>query len=248
MNHLEHKVALITGGGRGLGAGISRQLALRGARVAINYVSKKDRAQAHAESLQAIGCDAAIFQADIRNQDEVNRMVGEIASLWGPVEILVNNANGDAGGRGIASNTWENYQSSVDFFLKGSFHTVTAVLDGMKTRGGGRIINIITEAWNAAGANQSVYTSGKGALIGLSSSLAAELGPHGITVNMIAPGWMMDDKHTVEDPSYAAQIPLRRQGNADDIGKAAAFFASEDAAFISGAYLLVSGGHTRQLQ
>jgi 3-oxoacyl-[acyl-carrier protein] reductase len=120
----------------------------------------------------------------------------------------------------------------------------------MKAQGGGRIVNIVTELWNMAPAGWSTYLAGKGALVGLSRSLANELGPEGITVNMVAPGWMADEKvDTSSEGSrdFASTLPLRKHGSADEIGKACVFFLSELGDYVTGAYLPVTGGRITQM-
>ena len=182
----------------------------------------------------------------MRESLEVNRMRDEIAKRWGTIEILVNNAIAGQNQGPFEEKSWEDYQTSIDFGLKAVWNTTHAVLDGMKRNKSGRIVNIVTELWNFAPAHWSVYLAGKGSMVGVSRGLADELGPHGITLNMVAPGWMLDAKHTQEDEGYAKGNPLRRQGTADDIGRAVAFLASDEAAFITGAYLPVCGGRVRQ--
>jgi 3-oxoacyl-[acyl-carrier protein] reductase len=129
-------------------------------------------------------------------------------------------------------------------------NTISAVRPHMRHAGGGRVVNIVTELWNMAPAGWSVYMAGKGAMVGISRSLAAELGPENITVNMVAPGWMADekvDRDAAGSKSFAQQLPLRRHGDAEEIGKACAFFLSDLAAYVTGAYVPVCGGRITQM-
>ena len=246
---LKDKVIIVTGGGRGIGAAIVRVLAREGAQVAINCCTSTDKAEALACAVTDYGGRAKAYCCDIRDQEAVKRMVEEVVQDFGRIDAVINNAISGISFQPVENTTWPDYLNSFDFSTKAVLNTLTAVRPVMKQQGGGRIINIVTDCWNSAGPNTSVYVSGKGAMVGFSRSLAAELGPENITVNMVAPGWMKDDKvgPEVDTTEFVKQVPLGRQGDAEEIGNACAFLASDLAGFITGAYIPVCGGIVRQM-
>ncbi len=247
---LEGRVVLVTGGGRGIGAAICKVLAREGARVAVNYGSSKDKAEAVVAAIEAAGGKARAFQADVRNPEAFTAMVKEIVGTFGSLEGVVNNALGGRQNGALSEVTIDDYSNAFDFGCKAVVNSIVAVRPVFKEHGGGRIVNIVTELWNMAPEQWSVYMAGKGAMVGTSRSLACELGPENITVNMVAPGWMADEKvDTTSEASinFARSVPLRRHGSADEIGNACAFFLSDLAGYVTGAYLPVTGGRITQM-
>ena len=248
---LEGKVALVTGGGRGIGAAISRVLAREGATVAVNYGQSKDKAEAVVAEIRAAGGKAQAFGADVRDETATRAMVGEIAERFGRLDAVINNAIAGRQHGPLTGATLDDYASAFDFGCRAVLNTISAARPLMKEQGGGRIVNIVTELWNMAPAEWSVYMTGKGAMVGLSRSLACELGPENITVNMVAPGWMADEKvdtNSEGSRKFAeTQIPLRRHGSADEIGNACVFFLSHLASYVTGTYLPVTGGRITQV-
>lgn len=247
---LKGRVCLVTGGGRGIGAAISRTLARHGASVAILYASGKEAAEAVLTEITEAGGEAQAFQGDVRDPDSVRKVVQQSVRAFGRLDGLINNAI--AGRQQVAFDqaTWADYTGMFDFGCKAVVNTVRAVRPIMKEQGGGRIINIVTEIWNMAPGGWSTYLSGKGAMVGLSRALANELGPENITVNMVAPGWMVTetvDTHSPASRDFAASLPLRRHGKAEEIGNACVFFLSDLASYITGAYLPVTGGRITQM-
>jgi 3-oxoacyl-[acyl-carrier protein] reductase len=246
---LQDNVVLVTGAGRGIGAAIARTLAREGATVAVNYAHSGDKAEAVCSEIIAGGGRAAAFAADVRDVAQVEQMVHAVVEKFGRIDGVVNNAiNGRQEGS-LAASKNSDYQSAFDFGCLAIVNMVRSVRPVMKQQGGGRIVNIVTELWNLAPENWSVYMAGKGAMVGISRSLAQELGPENITVNMVAPGWMVDEK---VDPAssgsqgFAASIPLRRHGSADEIGNACVFYMSRLAGYVTGTYLPVTGGRITQ--
>ncbi len=247
---LTGKAVLVTGGGRGIGAAICRVLAREGAMVAINYSASKDRAEAVAAQIRDAGGQAEVFGADVRDAETTSAMVRAAAERFGRLDGVVNNAIGGRQNGSLEEASPEDYQNAFGFGCEAILNTVRAARPIMKEQGGGRVVNIVTELWNMAPAGWSVYMAGKGAMVGVSRSLAMELGPENITVNMVAPGWMADEKvDTASQGSrdFAATIPLRRHGSADEIGNACAFFLSDLAGYVTGAYLPVTGGRITQV-
>jgi len=247
---LTDKVVLVTGGGRGIGAAICRVLAREGASVAINYSASKDRAQAVAAQIWEAGGQAEVFGADVRDASATEAMVKAAAEQFGRLDGVVNNAIGGRQNGSLAEASPDDYTNAFAFGCEAVLNTVRAARPLMQEQGGGRIVNIVTELWNMAPAGWSVYMAGKGAMVGVSRSLAMELGPENITVNMVAPGWMADEKVDTDSQGsrdFAATIPLRRHGSADEIGNACAFFLSDLAGYVTGAYLPVTGGRITQV-
>jgi len=247
---LADKVVLVTGGGRGIGACISRTLARHGATVAINYSRSAARAEALAQEIVAAGSKASAYCADVRDAEQVKAMVEAIVGDYGRMDGIVNNAI--AGHQpGTAENSpMQDFVDMFDYGCRAVLNTVRAALPHMRAQGGGRIVNIVTELWNMAPAGWAPYMAGKGAMVGLSRSMACELGPYGITVNMVAPGWMADEKvDTSSEASrkFGESLPLRRHGSADEIGNACVFFLSDLAGYVTGAYLPVTGGRVTQM-
>jgi 3-oxoacyl-[acyl-carrier protein] reductase len=247
---LADKVVLVTGGARGLGAAISRVLARHGAAVAVNYSGSKEKAEAVVAEITASGGKAAAFQADVRDPQAVQAMIDNIIETFGRLDGVVNNAIGGRQSGKLSEATLDDYANSFDFGCKAVINTVTAARPIFQKQGGGRVVNIVTELWNMAPASWSVYMAGKGAMVGISRSLASELGPENITVNMVAPGWMADEKvdtSSAGSQKFAESLPLRRHGSADEIGNGCVFFLSELGAYVTGAYLPVTGGRITQM-
>jgi 3-oxoacyl-[acyl-carrier protein] reductase len=247
---LEGKVALVTGGGRGIGAAVCRVLARHGAAVAVNYSRSEEKAARVAAEIREAGGTARAFGADVRDADAVRRMVAQVAAEFGRLDGLVNNAIAGRQAGLLAEASPEDYSTAFDFGCKAVVNTINAVRPIMREQGGGRVVNVVTELWNMAPAGWSVYMAGKGAMVGLSRSLACELGPEGITVNMVAPGWMADEKVDTDSEGskkFAQSLPLRRHGSADEIGNACVFFLSELGSYVTGAYLPVTGGRITQM-
>ena len=247
---LKGKVALVTGGGRGIGAAIARVLAREGASVAVNYGSSQDKAEAVVAEIVQAGGTAQAFGADVRDAESVQAMVEAVVTRFGRIDAVINNAIAGRQNGSFETSTLEDYATAFDFGCKAIVNTTHAAHPHMRTQGGGRIVNIVTELWNLAPADWSVYMAGKGAMVGLSRSLACELGPDNITVNMVAPGWMADEKVDVESEgskNFAKTLPLRRHGSADEIGNACVFYLSDLAGYVTGTYLPVTGGRITQV-
>lgn len=248
MPELSGRVALVTGSSHGLGAAIAHALGKRGARVAVNYLNSPDKAERVAQGIRAAGGEAEIFRADVRDEAEVNRLVGEVRARFGPVDILVPNATGPQPFIAIEKMTWRDCLDQLEFFVKSPLLLVKAVVGPMKERRYGRIIQIGSEVFERGVPEFANYVSAKGAQLGQTRSWASELAPWGITVNLVAPGWIPTDRHA-NDPqaakdAYAAQVPMRRMGVPEDIGEAVAFLASDAANFITGQKIAVNGANT----
>jgi 3-oxoacyl-[acyl-carrier protein] reductase len=247
---LADSVAIVTGGGRGIGACISRVLAAHGAKVAVVYSKSEEKSAAVVDDIATAGGVAEAFCADVRDAAAVEAMVAAVKERFGRIDGLINNAIAGRQCAPFDEATWADYEDMFDFGCKAVVNTVRAVRPIMREQGRGRIVNIVTELWNMGTGDWSAYVAGKGAMVGLSRSLANELGPDGITINMVAPGWMADEKvDTSSDGSkgFAESLPLRFHGSGDEIGNGCVFFLSDLANYITGAYLPVTGGRITQM-
>jgi 3-oxoacyl-[acyl-carrier protein] reductase len=246
---LEGKVAVVTGGGRGIGASISRVLAREGASVAVNYSASKDKAEQVVEQIRAAGGKAEAFGANVRDAEAVKVMMNRVADTFGGLDGVINNAISGRQAVNLDEATMDDYKDMLGFGCFAVINTITAARPLMRQRGGGRIVNIVTEIWNMAPGGWSTYMAGKGAMVGLSRSLAVELGPENITVNMVSPGWMATEKVDTSSEgsrNFAKSLPLRRHGSSDEIGNACVFFLSDLASYVTGAYIPVTGGRITQ--
>ena len=239
------KIALVTGSSRGIGRAIAAQLARSGWAVCINYIERRDCAEELAAQLTAEGCRVMVRQADVADMAAAEAMVRDIEATFGPVSLLVNNAGiaGQCLFQDVTPELWHRYFGvNVD----GSYHTIHAVLPHMLHEHEGCIINI-SSIWGLRGAScEATYSATKHALIGLTRSLAAELGPTGIRVNCVAPGVirtdMLDALPAEALPMLAQDTPMGRLGTPEDIAHAVAFLADEKASFITGQVLTSDGG------
>lgn len=245
---LEGRVALVTGSTTGLGKAMAKHLSDAGARVAMNYANSRARAEAAFDEFTAAGGQGALFQADVTDPADVERLVAEVAKGLGPIDVLVCNATPDQPQRRIEDYDWDFHQQMIDFFVKSPFLLTRQILPHMRSQGWGRIVNIGSEVYDRGVPNFSPYVAAKGAQRGWTRSMAMELAPDQITVNMVSPGWIPVERHE-NDPQeqkdgYHALIPLGRWGVPSDIGSAVTFLASEQAGFITGQTLVVNGGMT----
>ena len=248
MNDLSGKVALVTGASRGLGRAIAEGLAARGARTAVNYFGSPDLAEGVVTAVRDRGGVGRAFRADVRDEAEVARMVADVQAALGPVDVVVANATGPQPFVPIEQLTWRAMLDQLEFFVKSPTLLVQQVVGQMKQRRAGRIINIGSEVFDKGVPEFSNYVSAKGAQLGLTRSWATELAPFGITVNLVAPGWIPTERHA-GDPqeakdAYAAGVPMKRMGEHRDIADAVAFLASDGARFITGQRISVNGGNT----
>ena len=240
--------ALVTGASRGLGAAIARRLGADGWAVAVNYRSDAAGAQRVAGDIVAAGGRALACAADVTDEDEVRAMAALIAERLGPVQVVVANATGPQPAAAAAEVTWQQHLDQLTFFVKSPTLLLRATVDGMRELGAGRFIHIGSDSFERALPGASAYNAAKGAQIGLARTWARELGPYGITVNVVAPGWIPVERHgeiTAENSAgYVCDVPLGRLGTPDDVADVVAFVASDAARFVNGERITVNGGHT----
>lgn len=242
---LKGRVAVVTGGSRGIGRAIALALAEEGADVAINYQRNEALAKEVAQSIERIGRLAELCQADVSDPQQVLRMRDAILKRFERVDTLVNNA-GINRDKSFAKMDEEIWKAVISVDLNGVYYCTKAFLDGMLARGSGRIINISSIVGQMGNFGQANYAAAKAGLIGLTKTLAKELAGKGITVNAVAPGFIETEMVTgVPDDikeKLLAQIPMRRFGKPEEVAKAVVFLASEDSSYITGHVLNVNGG------
>ena len=238
MATLKGRIALVTGGSRGIGAAICRALAEAGAAVAINCRERLDQANHLAEQLHSIGSRAMVIAADVSQGDAVAAMMGRITSALGPVDILVNNA-GIAIVRGLDDLTEDDFDRTIAVNLKSAFLCTQAVVPAMRARQWGRIINISSGAARGAGSIGPHYNASKAGMEGLTRGYAARLVREGITVNAVAPSLIGTDMMK-EQQQLVSRIPLGRFGTADEVAKAVMLLI--DSPYMTGQTIAMSGG------
>jgi 3-oxoacyl-[acyl-carrier protein] reductase len=239
MNDLKNRVALVTGGSRGIGAGIAVALATAGADVAVNYREQGAAAQSVCAEIASRGRKAIAVQADVSRAQEITRMVSELESSLGPVDILVNNA-ANAQPRGFEEITETEWDEILRVNLKSVFLVTQAVIAGMRKRKWGRIINLSSVAAQTGGAVGAHYAASKAGIIGLTHSCASSFIKDGITVNAIAPALIETDMVTSNPNASPRLIPMGHFGKVDDVASIAVMLASNE--YITGQTISVNGG------
>lgn len=243
---LEGKVALVTGASRGIGAATAKLLAERGAAVAVNYVHNREAANAVADEIAKAGGKAIVVQADVRSQKEVDSMVSRTITELGQIDILVLNAGANVPYKLFVDLTYDEFEAKLLGELQGFFFPAKAVVPAMMERKSGCIIGISSGLSRRPGPNFCAHTTAKSGVDGFLKSLALELGPYGIRVNVVAPGltetdatsWMPKEQAR----AIAAMTPMKRNGLPEDIAGVVYALATDNAGFVTGAYIPVSGG------
>ena len=252
MQRYENKTAIVTGGGGGIGGATARRLAAEGARVAV-FDMNLAAAEQVAAGIRAAGGLAAAFPCDITDRAQVDAAVAATQAQLGPVAVLVNNAGWDIF-KPFVKTVPAEWDKLIAINLTGALHMLHAVLPGMVERGYGRVVNVASDAARGGSSGEAVYSACKGGLVALSKTLAREHARHGITVNVVCPGptdtaLLAGVAEGARDPAklieaFKSAIPLGRLGQGDDLASAIAFMGSDDASFVTGQVLSVSGGLT----
>lgn len=252
MQRFQNKTVVVTGGGGGIGGATSRRFAAEGAKVAV-YDMNLEAAEKVAADIRASGGQAAAFQCNITDRAQVDAAVAATQAQLGPIDVLVNNAGWDIF-KPFVKTVPDEWEKLIAINLTGALHMLHAVLPGMAERKYGRIVNVASDAARGGSSGEAVYSACKGGLVALSKTLAREHARQGITVNVVCPGptdtaLLAGVAEGARDPAklieaFKSAIPLGRLGQGDDLASAIAFMGSDDASFVTGQVLSVSGGLT----
>lgn len=242
---LKGKCAVVTGASRGIGRAIALKYAKLGANLVINYRSSEEEAIALENELKEFGVEVLLVKADISNFDEANNLIVTAKDRFGSVDILVNNAGITKDGL-VMRMKEEDFDRVIEVNLKGVFNCIRAVTPIMIRQKSGKVINMASVVGITGNAGQLNYCAAKAGVIGMTKSLAREVGSRGINVNAIAPGFIVTDMtNTLGDKAkdaVMANIPLKRFGEASDVAEVAAFLASDAGNYITGQVISVDGG------
>ncbi len=242
---LTGKVALVTGGGRGIGRAISILLASLGAKVVINYVSRSEPADQTVAQIEANGGQGQVVQFDVADFEQVQKACQEIVKQEGRLDILINNAGITRDGL-LMKMKEESWDAVLDTNLKGVFNCVKAVSRTMMKQRWGRIVNITSVVGFAGNAGQVNYAAAKAGLVGLTKSVARELASRGITVNGVAPGYIETEMTSALSEEVTAkikaEIPLGKLGRPEDVAASVAYLVSDAGDYVTGQVLHVNGG------
>jgi 2-hydroxycyclohexanecarboxyl-CoA dehydrogenase len=252
MQRFQDKTVVVTGGGGGIGGATCRRFGSEGARVAV-FDLNLDAAEKVAAAIRAEGGSAWAFKCDITDRASVDAAVAATEAQLGPIDVLVNNAGWDVF-KPFTKTAVAEWDKLIAINLVGALHMHHAVLPGMVQRKRGRIVNVSSDAARVGSSGEAVYAACKGGLVAFSKTIAREHARHGITVNVVCPGptdtaLFADYKQGAGNPeklveAFTRSIPLGRIGQPDDLPGAILFFASSDAAYVTGQVLSVSGGLT----
>jgi len=248
MIDLKGTVAVVTGGSRGIGRSVVKQMTSAGAKVVFSYASDMPAARSIVGEVESGGGTAIAVSVDLSRRDEAESLVEEAQTRFGQIDVLVNNAGiWNSQDIPIEEMTDEEWDHMMAVNLKGMFYTIRAAVPLMKERRRGRIINLASTAGQRGEAFHAHYAATKAAVFGLTKSLAAELAPWGVLVNTVAPGWVDTDMSAgplrgPDRPKIDQTITLRRPGTADEIAGAILFLASPLSSYMTGATISVNGG------
>ncbi len=255
MPALSDSVSLVTGASRGAGAAIARALAREGAAVAVNYLRSRDKAEAVVAEIEAAGGRAFAHQADVTDADAVRGLVDAVAETYGRLDVVVSNAlpsySFDPGADyvSVETATWEHFDRQYQGAVRAAFHLAQSALPMMRAQGGGSLVHIGTNLVYNPVVTYHDYTAAKAGLVGLTRTLAKELGPHGIRVNLVAGGLLQttDASAVTSDEVFEfvrRGTPLQQTVTPDQFADAVLFFASPWSRSVTGQSLAVDGGLT----
>lgn len=242
---LEGKIALVTGASRGIGRQIAMTLASYGATVIVNYNGSREKAEEVVSGITANGGKAAVYGCNVSDYGAVETMMKELVKEYGRIDILVNNAGITKDGL-LMKMTEEDYDAVLDINLKGTFNCIKHISRQMLKQKGGRIINLSSVVGVYGNGGQVNYSASKAGVIGITKSVAKELGSRGIAVNAVAPGFivteMTDAMPEEAKRQVADRIAMKRLGQVEDVAETVAFLASDKASYITGQVICVDGG------
>ena len=241
----EGRVALVTGGTRGIGAAITECLAESGATVAAGYNSGKESAEKFQQKMSGKGATVSIHQGRVNEEDDCNRVVKEVMDRFGRVDYLINNA-GITVDKTVRKMTVDDWRRVLDVNLLGAFQMTKAVLEHMIERGSGRIVNISSVIGETGNIGQANYAASKAGLFGFTKSLALEMAQRGITVNSVAPGFIATEMVSAIPEAALAKvvekIPQRRLGKPEEVARVVRFLLEDESSYITGAVYSINGG------
>lgn len=246
---MEGRVALVTGGGRGIGRATAVRLAESGAKVAVSYRANDEAAEETARLVREAGAECELFKGDVASSDDVAALIEGVSEAFGPVEILVNNA-GTTRDNIMMRMKDAQFDEVIATNLKGTYLCTRAVLRGMVRARWGRIISVSSVVGLIGNAGQANYAASKAGIIGFTKSIAREVGNRGITANTVAPGYIKTEL-TAGLPEeiterVLGQVPIGRLGEPEEVAEVVAFLAGEGAAYVTGQTLAVDGGMVMQ--
>ena len=245
MKLLEGKVALVTGATRGIGRAIALKFAENGANIAFTYLSSASAAESLVAEIEALGGRAIAYASNASDFEGAHKVVEQVLAEFGQIDILVNNAGQSKDGLMMRMSE-EQWDSIINTNLKSAFNFTHAVTPAMARRRAGSVINMSSVVGVGGNAGQANYAASKAGLIGLTKSMAKEMGARGIRTNCIAPGFiatdMTDKLNDATKEAIISSVSLGRMGTADEIAKVALFLASDMASYITGEVITVSGG------
>lgn len=248
---LSGKTALVTGASRGIGAAAAIRLAQRGAAVVVNYHQNQTAAEKVLDQVKASGARGVIFQADVTRCEEIERMVQAAERELGAIDILVNNAYFPFQVGPLHELTWDDFHRAVEHELSAFFHCVSACLPKMREKKAGRIIVISSRLAQQPLPRLGAYAAAKSALESMADTMAIELGPLGISVNVVTPAFTLTEASLIMPEAYRERVketrPLKKHLYPEDVAGAVAFLAGEEAAMLTGSHILVTGGSHLQL-
>ncbi|MFE7507281.1 SDR family NAD(P)-dependent oxidoreductase [Promicromonospora sp. NPDC057488] len=244
---VERRTALVTGAGRGLGAAIALALADDGWSVAVNDLPASPGAAGVVDAVRASGGSAVLAPGDVTTPEGVRAVVSAAEDGLGPVGVLVPCATGPQPEVPVDRMTWDDLLLPLRFFTLSPLLLVQAVLPGMRSAGGGRVVMVGSDLAQRTDVGWSAYSGAKAAQLALVRTWARELAPDGVTVNAVAPGWIPVERHAGTPPefleAYTARVPLGRMGTPADVAAAVVWLASAGASFVTGEQVTVNGGH-----
>lgn len=240
----QNKTAVITGASRGIGLAVAKKLASQGANIAILCVSPKSGENAKKE-IEALGVKVGLYCCDVSNFEESKNVVNKIIEEFGGIDILVNNA-GIVKDKLVLKMDESDFDDVIDVNLKGAFNMIKHTYSHFMKKRAGRIVNVTSVVGLNGNAGQANYSASKAGVIGLTKSVAKELAVRGVTVNAVAPGYIVTDMtNALSDKvkeAVEASIPMRKYGEPEDIANAISFLCSDEASYITGEVLRVDGG------
>ncbi len=249
MKRLKDKVTVITGASSGIGRGIAEAFAKEGADIVVNYLKSKEKAESLVEELKQSGCHAIAVQANMADEDDIDRLIEATVKEFGNIDVWVNNAGADIlTGTGASAEIHEKLEYLIEVDLRGTINACWSITPVMQEQGHGVIINM---GWDLAthgfeGTNPQIFAATKAGILGFTRSFAKSVGPE-IRVNMVSPGWISTSfaEEHMEDEYYQErikEIPIGRFGRPEDVAAAVVFLASNDSSYLTGEAIKINGG------